>query len=96
MVFGWNLSNCKLNLKNDTKGWAYPDKKIDGSKYIWQKAICKLYEIQCSICNKYVTKKNEKLLGFSFLQKDTKTHYQFLQKDTKTHYCFLKKLRNGR
>ena len=46
---------------------------------LWQKAICKLYEIQCSICNKYVTKKKEKLLGFSFLQK-IKTHYQILEK----------------
>ena len=36
---------------------------------LWQKAICKLYEIQCRIHNKYVTKKEEKLLGFSFLQK---------------------------
>ena len=36
---------------------------------LWQKAISKLYEIQCSIWNKYVTKKKEKLLGFSFLQK---------------------------
>ena len=25
-------SNCKLNLKNDAKVWAYPDKKTDGSK----------------------------------------------------------------
>ena len=44
-----------------------------------QKAICKLYEIQCSIRNKYVTKKKEKLLGFSFLQK-TKKHYQIFEK----------------
>ena len=46
---------------------------------LWQKAICKLYEIQCSIRNKYVTKKKEKLLGFSFLQK-IKTHYQIFEK----------------
>ena len=46
---------------------------------LWQKAICKLYEIQCSIRNKYVTKKKEKLLGFSFLQK-IKTHYQIFDK----------------
>ena len=59
--------------------WAYADKKTDGSKYIWQKAIFKLYEIQCSIRNKYVTKKKEKLLGFSFLQK-IKTHYQIFEK----------------
>ena len=42
---------------------------------LWQKAIFKLYETQCRIHNKYVTKKEEKLLGFSFLQK-IKTHYQ--------------------
>jgi hypothetical protein len=36
---------------------------------LWQKAISKLYEIQCSIWNKYVTKKKEKLLGFSFFAK---------------------------
>ena len=47
---------------------------------LWQKAICKLYEIQCRICNKYVTKKEEKLLGFSFLQK-IKTHYQIFAKN---------------
>ena len=46
---------------------------------LWQKAICKLYEIQCSIRNKYVTKKKEKILGVSFLQK-IKTHYQILEK----------------
>ena len=46
---------------------------------LWQKAICKLYEIQCSIWNKYVTKKKEKMLGVSFLQK-IKTHYQILEK----------------
>ena len=34
---------------------------------LWQKTICKLYEIQCSIRNKYVTKKKEKLLGLTFL-----------------------------
>ena len=34
---------------------------------LWQKAICTMYEIQCRIHNKYVTKKEEKLLGFSFL-----------------------------
>ena len=37
----------------------------------------KLYEIQCSIRNKYVTKKKEKLLFF--LEK-IKTHYQILEK----------------
>ena len=47
---------------------------------LWQKAICKLYEIQCSIHNKYViTTKKEKLLGVFFLQK-VKTHYQSLEK----------------
>ena len=46
---------------------------------LWQKAICKLYEIQCSIPNKYVTKKKEKLLFFSFLQK-IKKHYQIFAK----------------
>ena len=46
---------------------------------LWQKAICKLYEIQYSIRNKYVSKKKEKLLDFSFLQK-IKTHYQILEK----------------
>ena len=47
---------------------------------LWQKAICKLYEIQCRIHNKYVTKKEEKLLGFSLLQK-IKTHYQIFAKN---------------
>ena len=47
---------------------------------LWQKAICKLYEIQCRIHNKYVTKKEEKRLGFSFLQK-IKTHYQIFAKN---------------
>ena len=46
---------------------------------LWQKAICKLYDIQCSIRNKYFTKKKEKLLGFSFLQK-IKTQYQIFEK----------------
>ena len=30
---------------------------------LWQKAIFKLGKIQCSVCNKYVTKKKE-ILGF--------------------------------
>ena len=38
LVFGWKLSkfgsNCKLNLKNDTKVWAYPTKKTDGSNLL--------------------------------------------------------------
>ena len=46
---------------------------------LWQKAICKLYKIQSRSHSKYVTKKKEKLLGFSFLQK-IKTHYQILEK----------------
>ena len=40
---------------------------------LWQKAICKLYDIQCRIHNKCVTKKE------NFLQK-VKTHYQMLEK----------------
>ena len=51
---------------------------------LWQKAICTLYEIQCRIHKEYVTKKKEKLSGFSFLQK-IKKHYQI----------FAKKIRNG-
>ena len=50
-----------------------PIRNLEGLKelitQLWQKAICKMYEIQCSICNKYVS------LKFSFLQK-IKTHYQ--------------------
>ena len=37
------------------------------------------YLLCSAICNKYVTKKKEKLLGFSFLQK-IKTHYQIFEK----------------
>jgi len=47
---------------------------------LWQKTICKLYEIQSRIFNKYVTRKEEKLLDFSFLQK-IKTHYQIFAKN---------------
>ena len=50
-----------------------PIRNLEGLKelitQLWQKAICKMYEIQCSIRNKYVS------LNFSFLQK-IKTHYQ--------------------
>ena len=53
---------------------------------LWQKAIFKLGKIQCSVCNKYVTKKKE-ILGFfvfvSFLQK-IKTHSQILGKKLET------------
>tara|TARA_B100000780_G_C20693412_1_gene275779 strand:+ start:246 stop:470 length:225 start_codon:yes stop_codon:yes gene_type:complete len=48
---------------------------------LWQKAIFKLCKIQCSVCNKYVTKKKEILGGF--LQK-IKTHYQILGKKLET------------
>ena len=63
------------------------------------KAICKLFKIQCSIFNKYVTKKKEILLDFSFLQK-IKTHYQILGKKLKTVTSETlkiktQKLRNG-
>ena len=47
---------------------------------LWQKAICKLFEIQFRIHNKYVTKKEKKMLGFSFLQK-IKIHYQIFAKN---------------
>ena len=50
---------------------------------LWQKAICKLFEIQFRIHNKYVTKKEKKMLGFPFLQK-IKTHYQILGKKLET------------
>ena len=49
---------------------------------LWQKAIFKLGKIQCSVCNKYVTKKKE-ILGFFFLQK-IKTHSQILGKKLET------------
>ena len=52
---------------------------------LWQKAIFKLGKIQCSVCNKYVTKKKE-ILGFFFfffLQK-IKTHFQILGKKLET------------
>ena len=37
LVFGWNLSKFLIQLQtkskmNDTKVWAYPTKKTDGSK----------------------------------------------------------------
>ena len=37
---------------------------------LWQRAICKLYKIQCSICNKYITKKKEKLSRFFYFAKN--------------------------
>ena len=67
-----NLRNCILTRN--------PERQGELITQLWQKAICKLCEIQCSVRNKYVTKKKEKLLGFSFLQK-IKTHYQILDKN---------------
>ena len=57
-----------------------PERQEELIIQLWQKAICKLYEIQCRIHNEYVTKKGEKRLGFSFLQK-IKTHYQMFAKN---------------
>ena len=51
-----------------------PERQEELIIQLLQKAICKLYEIQCRIHNKYVTKKEEKSLGFSFLKK-VKTHH---------------------
>ena len=58
-----------------------PIRNLEGLKelitQLWQKAICKMYEIQCRICNKYVT------IKIFFLQK-IKTHYQDFGKKLET------------
>ena len=73
-------------LEDTTKNWGQTDTQGCGQSCpktkitaAWQKAVCKLYEIQCSIHDKYVTKKKEKWFSFSFLQK-IKTHYQIFEK----------------
>jgi hypothetical protein len=47
---------------------------------LWQKAICKLFEIQFRIHNICVTKKEKKCWFFSFLQKKLRHTINFLQK----------------
>ena len=54
---------------------------------LWQKAIFKLGKIQCSVCNKYVTKKKE-ILGFffssSFFCKKLRHTLRFWEKNLET------------
>ena len=51
---------------------------------LWQKAIFKLGKIQCSVCNKYVTKKKEILgffLFFVFFCKELRHTLRFWEKN---------------
>ena len=53
---------------------------------LWQKAIFKLGKIQCSVCNKYVTKKKEifGIFCFLFFLQKIKTHSQILGEKLET------------
>ena len=81
-------SNCKLNLKNGLCLRWWNTGPLFGQEelitQLWQKAIFKLCKIQCSVCNKYVTKKKEILVFFWFILKKIKTHYKIFGKKLET------------
>ena len=67
---------------------------------LWQKAIFKLGKIQCSVCNKYVTKKKEILGFFFFFCKKLRHTLRFWGKKletvtSETLKIKTQKLRNG-